>query len=1151
MSWGWRRAQRTASGADATLAGTVTGAREKTLVGSAVYDADTVDTGLVSDLTGQANSWLADASGPAGWDIGAGIIVRSDGDLEIVDDIDLSPVNGSGWLGLEAADDLVIQANISDGFDSSGRAGALESGASFSFGLQAGRDIVIGEFAPPPAPVVIGGGQQFDKARPFAPALPVTVAASWKPPAGMIVYDANGNSYLRTRPVPAGTTIVRSNTRNFLASYVLPADAFPNGLIYPAEPVPFTGEGRIIRTGTGDIAVRAGRDLMLGEESTVYTAGRRTATAAGFDPGSTEGKPLGEFPTMGGNIAVEVGRDITGALTKQANSAWLFRYGHTDWGGTVQASTVAQQTSWSIMFKNFEQGIGALGGGNIAIRVGGDVTNLSTALPTTGHLSTAVGQRARAADLHVRGGGDLALDVGGDLLGGMFMLGRGRGDIAVAGNVGASADMVPLRQYLSSTTTTVVTDVAPLFGLMDASLRIVSGGGMEIEGAYDPMMQGQICENLGGCAGAVTGSAFSGYTERAAIDATALGGALIYRNNPVASVDLTLGNGDHQVQMDVTSSSDPRPQLINYLTWAPGTVKFASLTSSVALLAGAGEQRMKIAPTDNGTVELLAQDDVRINMSYAIGDGLTMLDVGQVYRRDALNPFSTTASGRFTYGNTGHITSAANNYDRGFELSHANDPEPARIYALNGSICNAALTAACLPNASYYFQVGTSKPLDLYAGELVTGGTITIQHNDAAALSRIVSGGDIDQVSVMVTGEGALVMEAERDILSRTSSIAAGGDTAHQFVGGQNLALAPDRAASITLLAGAAGTRDYDGFGAVYLDPANAAGAVRTYLPELHAYMKELGYSEMSDAEAVETFGTLAQQSREAFLRTVLFTELKETGIDYNKPESPRSRQYTRGYDAVKRLFTESSEATSHYGDVILNSRQVETHAEGDITILAPYGRVEIGSPVTPANFNPNNGGVITRRGGNVRIFADDDIALYTSRVFTMQGGDIAMWTSNGDISAGFGAKTSVTQVPLRYTMSNDATLAIDVFGLQTGAGIGVLDALQGRDENRRKSRLDLLAFRGEVNAGDAGIRVIGDINIAALRVVNAANIEVSGDAVGIPEVPVVNVGALTAASTATSAIVNEAARLADRTRPQPVRDIPAIVNVRFVGFGE
>jgi len=48
-----------------------------------------------------------------------------------------------------------------------------------------------------------------------------------------------------------------------------------------------------------------------------------------------------------------------------------------------------------------------------------------------------------------------------------------------------------------------------------------------------------------------------------------------------------------------------------------------------------------------------------------------------------------------------------------------------------------------------------------------------------------------------------------------------------------------------------------------------------------------------------------------------------------------------------------------------------------------------------------------------------------------------------------------------------------------------------------------------------------------------------------------VNVGALAAASSATSAIVNEAARLADRSRPQMRTDIPVIIAIRFLGFGE
>src|SRR3546814_15309694 len=108
------------------------------------------------------------------------------------------------------------------------------------------------------------------------------------------------------------------------------------------------------------------------------------------------------------------------------------------------------------------------------------------------------------------------------------------------------------------------------------------------------------------------------------------------------------------------------------------------------------------------------------------------------------------------------------------------------------------------------------------------------------------------------------------------------------------------------------------------------------------------------------------------------------------------------------------------------------------------------------------------------------------------------MWMSNGDITAGVGSKTSVFRPPLVYNITNDGLVSITVFGLQTGAGIGVLDA--GGTGNREESRLDLIASRGEVNAGDAGISVVGDLNITALRVVGLDTLLVTGDTTGRPE---------------------------------------------------
>jgi hypothetical protein len=227
----------------------------------------------------------------------------------------------------------------------------------------------------------------------------------------------------------------------------------------------------------------------------------------------------------------------------------------------------------------------------------------------------------------------------------------------------------------------------------------------------------------------------------------------------------------------------------------------------------------------------------------------------------------------------------------------------------------------------------------------------------------------------------------------------------------------------------------------------------------------------------------------------------------------------------------------------VLNAHRVETQGGGDITVLAPYGRVDIGGASVTASAE--SGGIVTRQGGSIRILADQSIALFTSRVFTLAGGDILMWSSNGDIAAGVGSKTSVFRPPLSYTEDNDGRVSLNFFGLQTGAGIGVLDA--AKNGRRPRSRLDLIAPRGEVNAGDAGIRVVGDINIAALRVVGVENIQVSGNVAGVPKVAAPNVVALTEADKTVAAAAEKLGAMAQpQTKPE---ELPSIVTVEVVGY--
>jgi hypothetical protein len=98
---------------------------------------------------------------------------------------------------------------------------------------------------------------------------------------------------------------------------------------------------------------------------------------------------------------------------------------------------------------------------------------------------------------------------------------------------------------------------------------------------------------------------------------------------------------------------------------------------------------------------------------------------------------------------------------------------------------------------------------------------------------------------------------------------------------------------------------------------------------------------------------------------------------------------------------------------------------------------------------------------------------------------------------------------------------------------------------------VDLIAPRGEVNAGDAGIRVAGNLTIAALRVVGADNIQVGGLSTGVPVVQSTGAAASLAAGagSAASAATQGAADLARGGGGQDAFR-PSFITVRILGFG-
>jgi hypothetical protein len=182
---------------------------------------------------------------------------------------------------------------------------------------------------------------------------------------------------------------------------------------------------------------------------------------------------------------------------------------------------------------------------------------------------------------------------------------------------------------------------------------------------------------------------------------------------------------------------------------------------------------------------------------------------------------------------------------------------------------------------------------------------------------------------------------------------------------------------------------------------------------------------------------------------------------------------------------------------------------------------------------------------------------LGIGRIFTLRGGDIMIWSDRGDIAAGSSAKTVASAPPTRVLIDpQSASVLTDLAGLATGGGIGVLAAIPGVPVGN----VDLIAPTGVIDAGDAGIRATGNLNVSAAGYKNLDNIFAGGVTVGAPP-PAAPTAAPPAAAppaappagaTAAAAAGNSAAdNAADKNaRNDQAEGAPSIISVEVLGYG-
>lgn len=338
------------------------------------------------------------------------------------------------------------------------------------------------------------------------------------------------------------------------------------------------------------------------------------------------------------------------------------------------------------------------------------------------------------------------------------------------------------------------------------------------------------------------------------------------------------------------------------------------------------------------------------------------------------------------------------------------------------------------------------------------------------------------------------------------------------------------------------------------VNPDNVSLAAHKYVSELKDFLARIGRPVTSDDAALSVFQSLPTDLQNVFADQVFFAELRAVG----KAQTATSGNYQRGYEAINTMFpadfgytknalgggTNGANELKHTGDLDLLHATIQTRLGGDISIFGPGGSIRVGSLATEPNplLKPNDLGILTLAVGDINTFTDASVLVNSSRLMTQQGGDILMWSSNGDLNAGRGAQTTLSFPPLQVVFDSNDYQSVDLGGLVSGAGIA---AVQG-SKLARKSDVFLLAPRGTVDAGEAGIRVSGNLTIAAVQVVNAGNIQVGGTATGIPTVTAPNIGALSAASNTAGA----AAKSAEPPTASGNNDRASVFIVEVVGYG-
>ena len=678
----------------------------------------------------------------------------------------------------------------------------------------------------------------------------------------------------------------------------------------------------VIRTGTGDLSLTAGGSITEASLFGIYTAGAQaagvtsayqqprgtliggttvlsTSGTGGFDYNTLLGGYQAWYPIGGGNVRVSaqgnlvgdvVSVSTNGTITYQSDAVgnWLWR----------QGGFAGQSAAWWINFGSYADtsagqlalvgfsGIGALGGGNVTVRVGGNagVQQSDLASPyTSGAIDVAVASTGRVTSvtgdaggvtggtIALTGGGNVSVAVGGilnptnvgssnsgqgsDLFG---VLGSMRGSVTITaqaiGAVVPSSGTIAAGPYVASLANAYG---GPLLLLADSSAQISAAGDLVLGGVIDP-----------GRVATANTTAFSGTAADGTV-ITATGGGRtafsLWQSN--TAISLYAAGGTLVPTQDVTSAMVAADMNISY----PPVLRAVAATGDIRYSANAGSTSqlgpaVELAPSPTGQLVLLAGGNIN---AAGLADALPLgLDIsGAPAGPNAIpNPFRPATQGTYpligdALATVGNVTNPRDFADYtslfAFEADtspsatpqalHAGDSAPALIYAAGGNIIDLnfgetwRFVSGGTTLATWYLA---AKPAIIRASnDILVAGTSSLLPLQSAAqplslkvvrnlilnvnpgdVSSIEAGQDIFYANFAVAGPGSLLVNAGHNIYQadRGSFYSVGEITGS--TGGSR-----SNGAGVYLTAGTgASGPDWSNFLALYFDPANLADPAQT-----------------------------------------------------------------------------------------------------------------------------------------------------------------------------------------------------------------------------------------------------------------------------------------------------------------------------------